>query len=154
MSISRDVTVKIIKDTARLNSALYFYEQDRGIQINFTIKKYKFKYDSNPQGMLSSIDDDILEAYTTIVNPMGEELTRHNGLVIGDVIQFMLTDDLTDELGEIGTYKMQFHIVCAHSEISIPPIEFVVKERLKGYKTYIPAVIGVAIVGKSYLEEE
>lgn len=155
MSISRDVTVKVVNDKARLDAKLYFYEKDYGISINFLIQKYKFKYDKHPQGFLSSIDDDVLEAYTTIINPAGEELTRQNGVVKDDTIQFELTDDLTDELTEIGKYKLQFHLVCEHSEISIPPIEFEIKERLKGgVSEIIPEIIGTGIIGKSYINKE
>lgn len=154
MSLSRNVTVKIIKNRARLDSKLYFYEKDYGVTINFLIQEYQFRYDKNPRGILSSINDDILYAYTTIINPVGIELTRQNGTIVDNVIQFVLTDDLTDELNEIGIYKLQFHIKCEHSEISIPPIEFEIKERLKGIRDIIPAIVDTAIVGKSYLEEE
>ena len=155
MSISRDVTVKVVGDKARLDAKLYFYEKDYGIMINFLIQKYKFKYDKNPEGFLSSMDDDVLEAYTTIINPEGNELTRQNGVVTNDTIQFELTDDLTDEMTEIGKYKLQFHLVCEHSEISIPPIEFEIKERLKGSISEIIApIIGTGVIGKSHIEEE
>lgn len=154
MSLSRNVTVKIIKNKAQLDSKLYFYERDYGVTINFLIQEYQFRYDKNPTGVLTSIDDDVLYAYTTIVNPMGMELTRQNGAVVDDVIQFVLTDDLTDELNEIGIYKLQFHIKCEHSEISIPPIEFEIKERLKGITEIIPAIVETAVVGKSIIEEE
>lgn len=154
MSLSRNVTVKIIQNKAKLDSKLYFYERDYGITINFLIQEYQFRYDKNPTGVLTSMNDDVLYAYTTIINPMGMELTRQNGAVVGDVIQFVLTDDLTDELNEIGMYKLQFHIKCEHSEISIPPIEFEVKERLKGITEIIPAIVETAVVGKSIIEEE
>lgn len=154
MSLSRNVTVKIIKNKARLDSKLYFYEKDYGVTINFLIQEYQFRYDKNPTGILSSINDDVLYAYTTIINPIGMELTRQNGVIMDDIIQFMLTDDLTDELNEIGIYKLQFHIKCEHSEISIPPIEFEIKERLKGITDMIPAIVETAVVGKSIIEEE
>ena len=89
MSLSRNVTVKIIKNKARLDSKLYFYEKDYGVTINFLIQEYQFRYDKNPTGILSSINDDVLYAYTTIVNPMGMELTRQNGTIVDDVIQFV-----------------------------------------------------------------
>lgn len=154
MSLSRNVTVKIIRNEAQLDSKLYFYERDYGITINFLIQEYQFRYDKNPTGVLTSMNDDVLYAYTTIINPMGMELTRQNGVVVDDVIQFVLTDDLTDELNEIGIYKLQFHIKCEHSEISIPPIEFEIKERLKGITEIIPAIVETAVVGKSIIEEE
>lgn len=154
MSLSRNVTVKIIRNKAQLDSKLYFYERDYGITINFLIQEYQFRYDKNPTGVLTSMNDDVLYAYTTIINPMGMELTRQNGVIVDDVIQFVLTDDLTDELNEIGIYKLQFHIKCEHSEISIPPIEFEIKERLKGITDIIPAIVETAVVGKSIIEEE
>ena len=155
MPIQRDVTVKIIGDKAKLSAKLHFYERDYGILINFLLQEYKFRYDPNPKGVLSSIEDDVLTAYTTIVNPAGEELTRQNGTIVNELIRFELTEDLTEDLYEIGTYKLQFHIVCTHSEITIPPIEFEIKERLKGGSREIyKAIIGSAIIGKTYIEEE
>ena len=61
---------------------------------------------------------------------------------------------MTDELTEIGIYRLQFHLICEHSEISVPPISFEVKERLKGLKDFVEAIVGTGVVGRCKIEHE
>lgn len=117
-----------------MNLYIYVYEKDRNLIVYFKIMDYKYKFDKNPTNVLASVDD-IMEAYATIVDPNGYELTRQYGEVIDDEIKFIVTNDLVDELDELGTYRLQFHIKCEHSEFTIPEISFKVLERLKGFRT-------------------
>lgn len=134
MAIIKDVTVKINNGTATLDAPVQFYEKDHDVELRFKLMDYKYKYDKDPQNILNSVDEDILEAYTTIVNPLGHELEQINGVVKNDIVIFRLDPTYTDELDEIGTYKLQIHIKCTHSEFTIPPITFEVLQRLKGIK--------------------
>jgi hypothetical protein len=154
--IKKEVLVKIIKNKAVLKEPLIIYQGDYGIELSFQLLRMKYKYSNSGENWLERlISDDILEAYTTIVNPLGEELTQQNGEVKDNTIRFIITKDLTDELTEIGVYKIQFHICCKHSEATIPEIEFSVLERLKGGKSKVfEAIVGTAVVGKSRIEYE
>lgn len=134
MSIRKDVTVKITNNNATLDMPLQIYELDHGIELRFKLMDYKYKYTKDPQNILNSSDEDILEAYTTIINPKGYELQQINGEVKDDIVIFVIDSSYTDEIDEIGTYKLQIHIKCACSEFSIPPIQFEVLQRLKGVK--------------------
>ena len=134
MAIIKDVTVKINNGTATLDTPVQFYEKDHDVELRFRLMDYKYKYDKDPQNILNSVDEDILEAYTTIVNPRGYELEQINGVVKNDIVIFRLDPTYTDELDELGTYKLQIHIKCTHSEFTIPPITFEVLQRLKGIK--------------------
>ena len=134
MAIIKDVTVKINNGTATLDAPVQFYEKDHDVELRFKLLDYKYKYDKDPQNILNSVDEDVLEAYTTIVNPRGYELEQLNGVVKNDVVIFRLDPTYTDELDELGTYKLQIHIKCTHSEFTIPPITFEVLQRLKGIK--------------------
>ena len=134
MAIIKDVTVKINNGTATLDAPVQFYEKDHDVELRFKLMDYKYKYDKDPQNILNSVDEDILEAYTTIVNPLGHELEQINGVVKNDIVIFRLDPTYTDELDEIGMYKLQIHIKCTHSEFTIPPITFEVLQRLKGIK--------------------
>lgn len=134
MSFSKNLTITVRNTVAQLDEPLYVYEKDRNLIMYFKIMDYKYKFDKNPTNVLASVDD-IMEAYATIVDPNGYELTRQYGEVIEDEIKFIITDDLIDELDEIGTYRIQFHIRCQHSEFTIPEISFEVLERLKGFRT-------------------
>lgn len=135
MAISKDITIKILGNQSQLDENIYVYEKDNGVVFNFKLMEYKYKYDKDPDNILNSNATDILEAYTTIVNPLGEELEQLNGEVIDDVVKFTLDKTYTDQLTEIGIYKLQIHIKCTHAEFSIPPITFEVLERLKGKST-------------------
>ena len=132
MAISKDITIKILGNQSQLDENIYVYEKDNGVIFNFKLMEYKYKYDKDPDNILNSNATDILEAYTTIVNPLGEELEQLNGEVVNDVVKFTLDKTYTDQLTEIGIYNLQIHIKCTHAEFSIPPIEFEVLERLKG----------------------
>ena len=134
MSIRKDVTVKITNNNATLDMPLQIYELDHGIELRFKLMDYKYKYTKDPQNILNSSDEDILEAYTTIINPRGYELQQINGEVKDDIVIFMIDSSYTDEIDEIGMYSLQIHIKCACSEFSIPPIQFEVLQRLKGIK--------------------
>ena len=135
MAISKDITIKILGNQSQLDESIYVYEKDNGVVFNFKLMEYKYKYDKDPDNILNSNATDILEAYTTIVNPLGEELEQLNGEVVNDVVKFTLDKTYTDQLTEIGIYKLQIHIKCTHAEFSIPPITFEVLERLKGKST-------------------
>ena len=134
MAIIKDVTVKINNGTATLDAPVQFYEKDHDVELRFKLMDYKYKYDKDPQNILNSVDEDVLEAYTTIVNPRGYELEQINGVIKNDTVIFRLDPTYTDELDELGTYKLQIHIKCTHSEFTIPPITFEVLQRLKGIK--------------------
>ena len=134
MAIIKDVTVKINNGTATLDAPVQFYEKDHDVELRFRLMDYKYKYDKDPQNILNSVDEDVLEAYTTIVNPRGYELEQINGVIKNDTVIFRLDPTYTDELDELGTYKLQIHIKCTHSEFTIPPITFEVLQRLKGIK--------------------
>lgn len=143
MAIRKDVVIKVLNNAASLDAPLYLYEHDKGIELCFKLMDYKYKYDKDPDNILNSSDEDILEAYTTIVNPAGYELTQLNGEVVDDVVKFIIEDSYTDELTELGTYQLQIHVRCEHSEFSIPVIQFEVLERLKGNPYYAETDQGV-----------
>lgn len=152
--ISRDITVTIKQGNATMKEPLTIYEGDYGIEFSFTLLKFQYKFANTAENIISTLNEDVLEAYTTIVNPQGDELSQQNGEVIDNTIKFTVTKDMTDELTEIGTYQLQFHLICKHSEISVPPISFEVKERLKGLKDFVEAIVGTGVVGRCKIEHE
>ncbi|MEF9992681.1 MAG: tail fiber protein [Peptostreptococcaceae bacterium] len=131
MAISRELIVTVKEDTATLNEKIIVYENDKGIDLFFTIKDNKYKYVKD-NSMLKNIDNTFVNI--TVVKPDNTELTVPS-YVENNKVKFTITQDLTDEFTEIGTYQLQFHITdndCC--EFTIPPISFEVKERLKGIK--------------------
>lgn len=154
MSIRKDLIIKIANGVASLDIPLKIYEKDHGIELRFKLMDYKYKYDKDPNNILNSNDEDVLEAYTTIVNPSGYELTQINGEVVDDTVKFMIEKAYTDELEELGIYKLQIHVKCSHSEFSIPPIQFEVLERLKGQSEVNSDAVGRAAVDISNIQTD
>ena len=156
MFFSKNLTISVRNTAAQLSEPLYVYEKDRNLIMYFKIMDHKYKFDKNPTNVLASMDD-IMSAYVIIVDPNGYELTHQNGEVIDDEIKFVITDELIDEITEIGTYQLQFHIKCECSEFTIPPISFEVLERLKGIKSVIDeSEVGDVITNdsESFIDEE
>lgn len=129
MSISRNLVVTIKDDVATLNERIFIYENDKGIDLFFELKEDKYKFENH--NLLKNVNEGI--GTVTIINPLGVELPQFKSEIIDGKIKFTITSDLTDEITEVGVYKLQFHIGDAKCcEYTIPPIEFTVKERLKG----------------------
>ena len=63
-----------------------------------------------------------------ILKPNGEVIGRDNIVISDDVMKFVIDHELTDDLDEVGTYKIQFHLYDGEdNRITIPPVEFEVK---------------------------
>ena len=76
-------------------------------------------------------------ASVTLVNPDGREFFYDNIKVDGNTVEFMITEDMTDDLDEIGIYTLQIHINNElspgdYSVFSVPPFNFEVLPRLGG----------------------
>ena len=77
--ISRDITVTIEQGNATMKEPLTIYEGDYGIEFSFTLLKFQYKFANTAENIISTLNEDVLEAYTTIVNPQGDELSQQNG---------------------------------------------------------------------------
>lgn len=131
MAISRELLVTLNGTSASMED-LYIYERDRGIDLYFTIKESKFIYKKDT--VLQNVENDT-NVDVTVIKPNGIEILIRGLTVIDGKIKFKVTSDLTDELTEIGDYKLQFHIGNGSTEeFSIPEIKFKVIARIKGIR--------------------
>lgn len=135
----RDIDVKISNYKSELSKPLVIFERDRGLEIYFNLVEYAYKIDKNPKNLL----ENLVGAYATVtlVNPDGYEISIDEVEITEDAkVKFIITEDLTDELTEIGIYQLQIHVNNDikgkdTSVFSIPPFNFEVRERLKGKKS-------------------
>ena len=134
----RDIDVNISDYKSELSKPLIVYERDRGLEIYFNLVEYAYRLDKHPANLL----ENLVGAYATVtlVNPDGYEI-RVNEVEITEEakVKFVITEDLTDELTEIGIYQLQIHVNNDvegrdTSVFSVPPFNFEVRERLKGRK--------------------
>lgn len=135
----RDIDVNISDYKSELSRPLIVYERDRGLEIYFNLIEYAYRFDKHPTNLL----ENLVGAYATVtlVNPDGYEISIDEVEITEDAkVKFVITEDLTDELTEIGTYQLQIHVNNDvegrdTSVFSIPPFNFEVRERLKGKKS-------------------
>ena len=131
----KDIIANVTDCSTTLDSPLVIYYKDRGLELYFNLVQYKYKFQRNPDNILKNLDG--AYASITIVNPNGFMRRYEDIPIVEDKIKFVITEDLTDDLSEIGIYQMQIHINndvsgSDTSVFSIPPFEFEVKARLVG----------------------
>ena len=124
--ITKNVTIKITDDRATLSEKIILYKDDKGIDIYFTLSGFSYKFNKDN---LSGVAVD-----ARMLKPSGDVITVNNLAVSGtNKIKFTIDNTMTDELTEIGKHKLQISLyddATKTNRITIPPIEFEVKEQL------------------------
>ena len=124
--ITKNVNIKITDDRAVLSEKIIMYQNDKGIDIYFTISGFNYKFNKdNLTGV--AVDG-------RLAKPSGEIITVRNMSISGtNKIKFTIDDTMTDELTEIGTHKLQISLyddATKTNRVTMPPITFEVKEQL------------------------
>ena len=124
--ITKNVTIKITDDRATLSEKIILYKDDKGIDIYFTLSGFSYKFNKDN---LSGVAVD-----ARMLKPSGDVITVNNLAVYGtNKIKFTIDNTMTDELTEIEKHKLQISLyddLSKTKRITIPPIEFEVKEQL------------------------
>lgn len=132
MLIRRNVKLTIRDKQSFLDEDLYFYQNDRNINILFEIYNFKFDFIK-----ASSIEENIIQktnpSYSTIriIKPSGSQILIYKCPIENNLIHFYFT---LENYNEIGTYELQITLhdnnFTEESEgrISIPPITFDILE--------------------------
>ena len=132
MSITRNLDIKISNGEAKLSEEVYVYQKDRGVELKLKLNLIRVNYRSAVRSSLFEVDR--LFAGATILKPNGQVIDRDKVEVIDNIITFTIDEEFTDEVDEIGIYKIQFHLYdLEDNRISIPPIQFEVKELLASH---------------------
>lgn len=128
MAIIKDLEIKINNDQASFSENFYVYQFDRGIDLKIKVNLHKLQI-SSTVSFLSEIEGAFASAI--ILKPNGQIIGRNNLPVEDDCIMFSIDHTLTDEMDEVGMYKIQFHLYDSlNSRITLPPVQFEVKELL------------------------
>ena len=124
--ITKNVTIKISDDRATLSEKIILYKDDKGIDIYFTLSGFSYKFNKDN---LSGV---VVDA--RLLKPNGNVVTINNLTISGtNKIKFTIDNTMTDELSEIGKHKLQISLYddsTKKNRITIPPVEFEVKEQL------------------------
>lgn len=148
ISISKNLDIKIVNGQARLSEKFYVYQNDRGIELRLKVNLSKFSFKDN-YSTYTGIDEDIFVG-ATILKPNNDVLSRDRILLKDSIIRFRIDEDITDDIDEIGVYKIQFHLYdTENGRITLPPVEFEVKELIGKLP---PPEEGVAVVDSSSVD--
>lgn len=129
MSIIKNLEIKISNGEARLNEEVYVYQKDRGVELKLKLNLMQTNYRSAVKSSLFGAND--IYAAATILKPNGDIISRKKSIVVDSTITFTIDKEFTDEVDEIGIYKIQFHLYDNEdNRVTIPPIQFEVKELL------------------------
>ena len=132
MLIRRNVKLTIRDKQSFLDEDLYFYQNDRNINILFEIYNFKFDFIK-----ASSIEENIIQktnpSYSTIriIKPSGSQILIYKCPIENNLIHFYFT---LENYNEIGTYELQITLHDnnfteeTEGRISIPPITFDILE--------------------------
>ena len=153
-----NLTYKQDDDVCKISPVLCVYQGDYGLDIYFTIKKKIYKFGTTrEENILNSYSGAFVDIY--LINPRGEEIKIKNSPVVEDSkIKFTITKELTDEMSEIGEYKVQFRIGNADNDydtsiFTIPPFKFKVKQRIAPNEHTIEYKYLVNEEGVAYADE-
>lgn len=135
MAISKEVNITVKEDKATLNEKMFVYRGDKGIDFYIGIDTIKFDFTPNgttktTRSLLYGLES--AYASVTVLKPNGEIFTKEKYPINNNRVRFTITQDLTDELDDVGIYKLQIHLHDGTSEnsnrISIPYVNFIVKD--------------------------
>ena len=121
MAIRRDVIVPINGSKASLDSKIFVFRNDRGIDLHLKLANFSYVVESL---------NDVITASARVLKPSREEYFDIDTLTVDeDTIIFTITQSMTDEFAEIGTYSVQISLYDSEgNRITIPSIDFYVKE--------------------------
>lgn len=105
-NISKRIELILKEDEIKIKDKIYLYRSDYGIEFQFNIVDFKYMFDNN-----SFLDGyDKCKASVTFVKPDNEKFYIDTAIIADGLLTFLFTEEMTDELKEIGIYKIQFHI--------------------------------------------
>lgn len=147
--------------TANLNEPLQIYQHDRGIVLRIKVLKYKYGFNNKLTEEDVVGETNILSARAIVLKPDGKRVFECPRQEVEDnyvIVNIKL--DWTDELTEIGKYKLQIQLYGAIPEeerVTLPPVEFTVAPMI-GYVpeegVAVPAYAEAAFLDYNYLVED
>ena len=137
--IERTMTLTIKDNSATLNGKLIFYLGDCGVRINFVIQDVKYAF--NQSNVLGELGGNVkVSGYARKPNGSVFNLNTNNNLLADtneNIVKFTLTNDLTDEMDDVGTYTIQLVLQSYEGEevvgqLTLPPFQSEVRDSLMG----------------------
>ena len=158
--IKRDLHITVKDNISTLDEKLYLFQNDKNIDLYFTIENFKFNFLMASQ----STENMVVETnakYSTIkvLKPNGAKIVSDSKLPIEDNrVLFTITEDFIDALDEIGKYKLQISLYDDQDgKITIPHVEFDVLQPIfpeDFVEEYLMGQIDITKIGMSRIAPE
>lgn len=159
--IKRELTITVKDKTSVLDEKLYLFQNDRNIDLYFTIMNFKFDFLTASQSV-ENIVEKTNARYSTVkvLKPNNEKfISKEKSPIENDKVLFTITKEFIDEVQEIGVYKLQISLYDdQQGKITIPYIEFEVLEpifqRQDIIEEYVTGQIDITRIGESLIGNE
>ena len=128
--ISKNVNLRVQDGGVKavLNEKIIIYTDDKGIQVNIRLQNIPYQFNERRRDIL----DENVTVVATVKKPDESKLDMDLPIE-GGAIKFTIDETMTDELKEVGEYKVQLHLyddATKTNRITLPPFPFTVKLRL------------------------
>ena len=158
--IKRELTITVKDKTSVLDEKLYLFQNDRNIDLYFTIMNFKFDFLTASQS-IENIVEKTNARYSTVkvLKPNGEKfINNEKSPIENNKVLFTITREFIDEVQEIGVYKLQISLYDdQQGKITIPYIEFEVLEPIfqeDFVEEYVTGQIDITKIGESLIGNE
>ena len=155
MAIFKNMDIRISEGVATFNEKFYVYQHDKGIELHLKLNLFKTSFGTTRKRI--TFTNPTVFVGATILKPSGDVIGRDKIELENDTIRFKIDEDLTDDIDEIGIYKIQFHLYDDEdNRITIPPVEFEVKELIGivGQSNNKNGVVGRSNINECVVAEE
>ena len=136
MLIQKNVKITIRDNIATLDEDLYFYRNDRNINVLFEIFNFNFEFldGVKEEGNIVNI---INPSYGTarVIKPNGQQIIIPKCPIEDGLVHFYIDSEFINDIDEVGIYQLQLTLYGKNSfneeqesRITIPPITFEVVE--------------------------
>lgn len=142
MFITRDLTINVQGNVSTLSEPLYLFQNDRNIDVYFSIINFKFDFTTATQQEVNLVTSTFAK-YSTIrvLKPNGEKFISDKMSVVDEKVLLTITEDFIDEVQEIGVYQLQISLYDDQTgKVTIPPIEFEVLRPIF-YEDFIEEIV-------------
>lgn len=126
--IIADRTITVRKGVATINDPVVLYRGDYEVVIRFKISNSKLKFMAGAN-MIES--EKAAYGQLAILTPYGGNIFSSMTRCSEGAVAFVVTQDILDQIEEVGLYSFQIRLFDANREsrITIPPVEFGIEIR-------------------------
>jgi len=140
-------TIIINNNTAIIESPIVLYKGDKNVQILFLIQNNPFKYKNALEPTYGQL---------IVKRDKAEPIFSEVAKLSNNRVQFIVTEEMIDELRELGNYTFQIRLLNDEhtSRGTLPPVEKGIEIREPILEDEVPNAVGVSTINEVKVVEE